>query len=120
MPAGRLRERVTLQQRDPDAVANVYNELPDTAWEDLLADEPAEVYAFSGREYIAAQQTQTAASHRVTIRTPTRLAIKPVHRFVWIERLIGGVDVTHYLDIKQVTPLVKQRGYTECVCTEHG
>jgi head-tail adaptor len=119
MPAGQLRERVTLQMRDPDAIPNEYNEKEDN-WLNLMANEPAEVYAFSGREYVAAQQTQSAASHRVTLRTPTRIAIRPEHRFVWVEKLIGGTVVTHYLDIKQTTPLVKRRGYTECVCTEHG
>lgn len=119
MPAGRLRERVTLQERDSGATPNAYNEAPET-WLPLLSDEPAEVYAFSGREYVAAQQTQISASHRVTLRTPTRVAIRPEHRFVWVETLIGGTSVTHYLDIKQVTPLLKPRGYTECVCTDHG
>jgi head-tail adaptor len=120
MPAGRLRERVTLQKHDPNVAPNEYNELDPTAWTDLLKNEPAEVYAYSGREYVAAQQTQSAASHRITLRTPTRFVIRPEYRFVWVEKLIGGIDVTHYLDIKQVTPLVKQRGYTECTCTEHG
>jgi head-tail adaptor len=119
MPAGRLRERVTLQERDPAATANAYNEKGDV-WSDLLPGLPAEVYAFAGREYVAAQQVQSAASHRVTLRTPTRISILPVHRFVWVETLIGGTQVTHYLDIKQVAPLVNRRGYTECVCTEHG
>lgn len=118
MAAGRLRERVTLQQRDPSAVPNAYNEEPDQ-WVNLMANEPAEVYAFAGREDVAAQQVQAAATHRVTLRTPTRLVIQAVHRFVWIERLIGGVAVTHYLDIKQAIPLVTRRGYTECVCIEH-
>lgn len=119
MPAGRLRDRVSLQERDPNAVPNAYNEQGE-AWIDLLANLPADVYAFAGREYVAAQQMQSAVSHRVTLRTPTRVAIQSVHRFVWVERLIGGTAITHYLDIKQVAPLQKQRGYTECVCTEHG
>jgi head-tail adaptor len=118
MPAGRLRERVTLQQRDPAATPNSYNEQPDQ-WVALLSSEPAEVYALSGREYVAAQQVQGAVTHRVMLRTPTRVAIKQEHRFLWTERLIGGTEVSHVLDIKQVTPLVRQRGYTECLCTEH-
>jgi head-tail adaptor len=118
MPAGRLRERVTLQQRDQTATPNSYNEQPDQ-WVALLESEPAEVYALSGREYVAAQQVQGAVTHRVTVRTPTRLVIRQDHRFAWVERLIGGVSFTHYLDIKQVTPLTKFRGYTECLCTEH-
>lgn len=118
MPAGRLRERVTLQQRDPDAVANAYNEQPDQ-WLPLMSNEPAEVYAYAGREYVAAQQVQASATHRVTLRTPTRVAIRPIHRFVWVETLIGGTQTTRYLDIKQVAPLVSRRGYTECICTEH-
>lgn len=118
MPAGRLRERVTLQMRDPNAPANAYNETDLDAWIALMPDEPAEVYALTGRELMAAQQQQSEVSHRVTIRTPTRVFILPVHRFVWLERLIGGTEFTHYLDIKQVTPLVTERGYTQCLCTE--
>lgn len=119
MPAGKLRERVTLQERDSSATPNEFNEQGEV-WSDLLPGLPAEVYAFSGREYVAAQQVQSSASHRIMLRTPTRIAILPVHRFVWVETLIGGTAVTHYLDIKQVAPLVSRRGYTECVCTEHG
>lgn len=117
MPAGWLRERVSLQWRDPNAVANAYNETPDQ-WANVLENIPAQVYSLSGREYVAAQQVQAAATHRVAIRTPT-IAVRPEYRFVWVERLIGGVEVTHYLDIKQVVPLVTKRGYTECLCTEH-
>ena len=118
MPAGRLRERVTLQERDATATANAYNEQGDV-WSDLLVDLPAEVYAFAGREYVAAQQVQAAVSHRVTLRTPSNVPIKQAHRFVWVEKLRGGAQYTHYFDIKQVVPLQKQRGYTECLCSEH-
>lgn len=118
MPAGALRERVSLQWRDPDAQANEYNETPDE-WANLLEDLPAEVYALSGREFVAAQQVQAAATHRVLIRTPSSIAVRQQYRFVWIEILLAGTEVTHYLDINQVTPLVTRRGYTECLCTEH-
>lgn len=118
MPAGRLRERVDLEQVDPDAVPNAYNERA-TTYVKLLQNEPAEVVAMNGREYVAAQQVQGSMTHRVVLRTPTRTSIRQEHRFVWIERLIGGTQVTHYLDIKQVVPLQSRRGYTECLCTEH-
>jgi len=118
MPAGKLRERVTLQVRDPNALPNAYNEPDLDAWLDLMPDEPAEVYAFTGREFVAAQQEQADANHRVTLRTPTRVFILPVHRFVWVQRLIGGTSMTHYLDIKQVTPMLTRKGYTECMCSE--
>ena len=122
MPAGWLRERVTLQERDPNAVANAYNEKPNT-WRDLLAEQPAQVYAFTrfgstGAEFVAAHQVQVGLSHKVTLRTPTQIAIRPEHRFVWVERLIGGTEITHYLDIKQVVPLITRRGYSECLCQE--
>jgi head-tail adaptor len=118
MAAGRLRERVTLQQVDPSATPNVYNERA-TAYVNLLANEPAEVFALTGNEFNAAQQIQAATTHRVTLRTPTQIAIRPEYRFVWVETLIGGTDVTHYLDIKQIVPLQTRRGYTQCLCTEH-
>jgi hypothetical protein len=47
------------------------------------------------------------------------VAIRPEYRFLWVERLVDGTEVTHTLDIKQVTPLQSWRGYTECVCMEH-
>lgn len=118
MPAGRLRDRVSLQARNPDAVPNAYNELPDD-WVDLLTSVSAEVYAYAGREYVAAQQVQGAVTHRVTLRTPPRVAILQAHRFVWIENIRSGGNTTHYLDIKQVVNLQKPRGYTECICSEH-
>lgn len=118
MPAGRLRERVTLQERDRAAATNAYNEKQEI-WSDLLRSEPADVYALNGREYVAAQQIQASVTHRVMLRTPTRVAIRQDHRFVWVERLRGGATFTHLLDVKQVVPLVRQRGYTECLCTEH-
>lgn len=118
MPAGRLRHRVTLQWHDPDAVPNLYNETP-LDWIDLLSGLPADVYAIGGREFNAAQQVQSSLTHRVVIRAPGTLAVKPEYRFIWIERLLCGDEVTHYLDIKQVIPLITQRGFTECLCTEH-
>lgn len=118
MPAGWLRERVSLQERDPAAVKNDYNEAADT-WRDLLTDEPAQVYALGGREFTAAQQTQASLTHRIVIRTPATLVVKPENRFVWVEYLINGTSGTHYLDIKHVIPLQNRRGYTECLCLEH-
>ena len=118
MPAGWLRERVSLQERDPNAAKNSYNEPPDT-WRDLLTSEPASVYALGGREFTAAQQTQASITHRIIIRTPATVVVQQDHRFTWVETLLNGSEVTHYLDIKHVIPLQNRRGYTECLCTEH-
>lgn len=118
MPAGWLRGRVTLQQRDPNAPKNDYNEAADT-WVDLLVSLPAQVYALTGNESTSGQQVQADLSHRVVIRTPGSIAIRPEYRFVWLERLLGGTEVTHILDVKQVVPLVTKRGYTQVMCTEN-
>ena len=118
MSAGWLRERVTLQMRDPDAAKNEYNERDDV-WIAVLEELPAQVYALTGSESTSGQQVQADLTHRVVIRTPSTVAIRPTHRFMWNERLLGGVDVPHVLDVKQVIPLVTKRGYTQIMCTEN-
>ncbi len=116
---GRLRDKVWIQARDPAALPNAFNEVPDL-WIDVLADIWAAVVALSGREYIAAQQTQTALTHTVEIRRPSVVLVTPAHRVKWIEYLPGGSTVTHCLDIKHVVPLVRDRGRIQLQCVEHG
>lgn len=118
MPAGRMRDRVTLQRRDPDAPRNDYNERDDE-WLDVLTSIPAEVYALTGNESQGASQVQSERTHRVTLRTPGNVSISPEHRFIWVEHLLNGTSSTHYFDIKQVTPLQQYRGYTQVMCVEH-
>lgn len=118
MPAGWLRERITLQKRDPDAAKNDYNERVD-AWIDVLSDVPAQVYALTGNESTAAQQVQAELTHRVVVRTPGNVSIRPEYRLLWTETLLGGTSTTHLLDIKQVVPLVNRRGYTQVLCVEN-
>lgn len=115
---GKLREKVWIQERDPTAQRNAFNEAPDV-WIDVLANVWASVLALSGREFVAAQQTQTALTHSVELRRPT-VQIKPVHRVKWIEYLPCGAQVTHFLDIKHVVVLERRRGYIQLQCVEHG
>lgn len=115
---GKLREKIWVQERDPTAPRNEFNEDPD-AWIDVLTNVWASVLALSGREFVAAQQTQTALTHTVELRRPI-VQIKPIHRVKWIEYLPGGTTVIHYLDIKHVVPLERRRGYIQLQCVEHG
>ena len=115
---GRLCEKIWVQQRDPAAAANDFNE-PADVWIDVLTNVWASVLALSGREYVAAQQTQTILTHQVEMRRPN-VQVTPQHRVKWIETLPGGTRITHYLDIKHIVPLEKRRGYIQLQCVEHG
>lgn len=107
-----------LQKKDPNAQKDAYNETEDL-WVPLLSDLPAEVYALTGREFDEAQQSRADATHEVTLRDPGVLVIQPVYRFIWVEYLLAGEPFTHKLDVKFVVPLLSQRGYVKCICTEH-
>lgn len=66
MLAQRLRHRVTISElvtlQDPNTGAKTEDFLP------LFINEPAEVYALSGREFIAASTTQAEVTTRITVR----------------------------------------------------
>lgn len=75
--AGRLNQRVTLQQRAAGVDA-LGQEL--TTWSDV-ATVWAEVQPLRGREYFAAGQLQSAVDVRVRIRW--RAGVVPAMRVVW-------------------------------------
>lgn len=120
MPAGALRERVSIQVRDAAATPNAFNEKADT-WVNALSNLPAQVQALSGREFLHGQQVQADATHVVRIRTPATLALSTQQRFSWNSRLPNGTLQIRYLDIRHHAPLLKPpwRGHTEFLCTEH-
>lgn len=120
MPAGQLRERVTLQAKNPAAAADSFNDSAEQ-WVDVLANLPARVQALSGREFLNGQQTHADATHLVRIRTPARTALSTEQRLAWVSRLPDGTLQTRLLDVRHFAPLLNApwRGYTEFVCTEH-
>lgn len=73
MDAGALRHRITIQGRTADK--NNYNELTD--WQDVLTTQAA-INTLSGREFFAAEQTQSEVTHKITIRY--KPGIKPSMR----------------------------------------
>lgn len=69
--AGRLRHRVTIEQkvitRDPDTGAVI------PGWQPFATDVAAEVVPLSAKEFIAAQAMQSQVTTRITIRYVTGL-----------------------------------------------
>lgn len=62
----RLRHRITVQslevQQDSETGAQI------EGWVDFIVNEPAEILALSGREFIAADAKQAGITHRLTVR----------------------------------------------------
>lgn len=66
IPAGNLRHRVSIQQKQISQNP-VSGELTET-WADVWTNVPAAVEPLSAREFIAAQSFQSEVSTRITIR----------------------------------------------------
>lgn len=66
MLAQRLRHRVSLER--PIVTADETSGAKSEAWEPVLLDQPAEKYALSGSEFIAAATTQMGITTRWTLR----------------------------------------------------
>ena len=66
LTAGMLRHRVAIDRQDhhQDGVSGAIT----TVWAEIAASVPASVQPVSGREYIAAAQTGSIVSARITIR----------------------------------------------------
>lgn len=103
MQAGRLRQRVTLQQ--VTAVPNQYGEMVET-WTDVV-ELYAAVEPLRGREFFDAEQVQAEISHRVRIRYYPGVA--PTMRFVF---------GTRHLAINTVINVDERRREIHCMCRE--
>lgn len=92
MRAGELRHRVTVQA--PVETQGLDGSVTVT-WQDV-ATVWAQVAALSGREYFAAQATQSEVTHRVRIRHFEGITAK--HRLLWGSRVLelesGPMDQT--------------------------
>lgn len=110
MRAGRLRHRVTIQERTGDA--NAYNEPADT-WTDVVTLS-AGVEPISGREFFASQQVHGTVSHRITLRYYAGVTIK--HRVKWTD---PATSVARIFDINAVIDRDERHRSLELMCTEH-
>lgn len=75
MRAGRLRHRISLQQRDPDPPAQSADGGRVDAWSTVLDNEPAEVRQLRGRELEGQGQALAEVSTRIRIRNHPSVAI---------------------------------------------
>jgi len=103
MRAGRLRHRVTIQQKVPTR---------DTFGGELVTWSPvatvwASVEPLQGREYLAARQLQAELTTRIRIRC--RTGILPQMRVVW---------GSHTYDIQAVIEPESGRRELQLMCTE--
>lgn len=85
--SGRMRERVTLQK--PVEQHNPFGEAT-LVWEDVTTLW-AQVTTLSARDYFAAQQSGTLATHRVIVRFFKGMS--PTYRLIWRGRTMEIVSV---------------------------
>jgi SPP1 family predicted phage head-tail adaptor len=71
MRAGKLRTRVTVQQRT--ATLDTFGQ-QSVAWSALLSNVPVELNALTGRELLAAQAVNAEVTHEVMMRYHSELA----------------------------------------------
>lgn len=113
LAAGRLRHRVTIERPRDDSDARDANG-------DLVTDWPtidkvwAAIEPLSARETFAAQQVQSAVTHKVTIRFRGDLSSK--YRFSYLDPATNRTR-RFYIDGTPTSPEEK-REFLECVCQE--
>ena len=99
MRAGNLRHRIAIQTNTPSVDA--YGQ-PVEGWA-TVATVWAEVVMLSGRELMAAQQVESQASVRVTIR---RRDVDARQRVSWDGRLFGVEAIIHDDSNRRTTQLL--------------
>lgn len=99
MRAGNLRHRIAIQTNTPSVDA--YGQ-PVEGWA-TVATVWAEVVMLSGRELMAAQQVESQASVRVTIR---RRDVDARQRVSWDGRLFGVEAIIHDPSNRRTTQLL--------------
>lgn len=103
MEAGRLRQRVTIQEKDP--TQDEYGEEVPT-WSDV-ATVWAAVEPLRGREFLEAQRVGAEVTTRIRIRY--RDGIVPEMRVVWGD---------HVYDIEAVIPVKERQREIHLMCKE--
>jgi SPP1 family predicted phage head-tail adaptor len=104
MEAGRLRQRVTIQQKS--VTRNSYEEEIVT-WTDV-AEVWAEVAPLVGREYLEARQTQADVSHKVRMRY--RSGILEEMRVYFESRALEVVSVINVRELgKELVLMCRER-----------
>lgn len=85
MRAGKLRHRITIEQPTAGS-ADVYGERDDS-WSEF-AERWASVEPLTGREFFAAQQVQSAVTHKVILRhlegVTEQMRIKHDSRYLYV------------------------------------
>lgn len=104
MRIGRLRHRVTVQQRA--STRDAHGE-PAQTWTDLYADVWAAVEPLSARELMAAGVVQGEVTHRVLLRYRSGITTK--NRILFGERVF---------DVRGVRNLDERGHELELLCTE--
>ncbi len=90
MMAGKLREQITVQEKNPDS-QNTFGELPNSwASPTTIGTYWADVRAMVGRELQAAQETFAEARWKVLMRYQPD--IKREHRILWGTRTLDILD----------------------------
>lgn len=103
MQAGKLRQRVTLQQ--VTRVPNQYGEMVET-WADV-ATLYAAVEPLRGREFFDAEQVQADISHRVRIRY-----------YPGVDSMMRFRFGTRYLYVNTAINVDERRREMHCMCRE--
>lgn len=103
MQSGRLRHRITIQEpvESSDGMGGVT-----TTW-NTFATIWANIRPLRGREYIAAQQTQSGITHKIEIRYLENLT--PKKRVKWNSR---------YFDIESVLDVFERNKQMDLMCVE--
>lgn len=104
MLAQRLRHRVNVErlQTVQDAETGAKSE----TFVSFISDEPAEIYALSGSEFVSAQALQGRVTHRITMRRQE--GVRPSMRIV-------DHDGEVY-NIRAILPDFKQRQWLTMMC----
>lgn len=102
MEAGKLRHRITISHLVPtrDELGGVVE-----AWQPQVSNLPAEIVPLSGREFVAAQATQSGVTTRITIRYRTGIKASM--------RIEHGADI---YNIRAVLPDPTLRRHLTLMC----
>lgn len=111
LPAGRLRERVTLQERNVTDNGRGGRRAPvgEQPWRDVVRDIAAEVIALRGDEALTLGVQRSTQLYKVTIRA--RSGVTTAHRLMWM-----GIA----LNIRTAPPSMRSRGADLVMTCESG
>jgi SPP1 family predicted phage head-tail adaptor len=113
MRSGKLRHRVTLQKPDPSVTADEYGHKRPGAHVDVLTCD-ARIEPRTGRELLLAQQIQSEATHRVTVRfSPSLADMDTTWRVKFGTRYLVLIDTTDIDERNIVIEMTCKEGLTD-------